>query len=328
MLMSTTSTVEPPAKRRREEDKDSDAEVSITRSPEYWFDDGNIILQVESTQFCVAKSVLSMHSLVFRDMFRLPLPVDEPTVENCPVVILSGDCTQDWNHLLGAMYTKRCFPTEPPTIEFIAAVLRLSKKYDIPHFRQDCVTRLKMEVPTTFERWEDWGAEPADKPYIKHHKDGILFLIVSLAREVGLHSVLPIAYYCIVAREGYHYMPRLLDETELDWNLVDRHTCQCLQGYVKLIELQARTTSVLLKPSGCRIPKHCQPALKDIVIATFKHYPTVLEARDWGDEMCDHCRCKAKEIVEDSRKECWEKLPSMFGLPNWEDLKSLDLSLE
>ena len=66
-----------------------------------------------------------------------------------------------------------------------------------------------MEVPTTFERWEDWGAEPADKPYIMHHKDGILFLIVSLAREVGLHSVLPIAYYCIVAREGYYYMPRV-----------------------------------------------------------------------------------------------------------------------
>lgn len=95
----------PPAKRRRTDDADA-PEIPLLRSTEYWFDDGNIILQVESTQFRLTKSMLSMHSTVFRDMFMMPLPADEPTVENCPVVVLSGDSPQDWIHLLGAMYPK------------------------------------------------------------------------------------------------------------------------------------------------------------------------------------------------------------------------------
>lgn len=91
----------PPTKRRRTGDA---TETPLVRSTEYWFYDGNIILQVESTQFRLAKSVLSMHSSVFRDMFMVPLPADERTVENCPVVILTGDTAQDWTCFLGAIY--------------------------------------------------------------------------------------------------------------------------------------------------------------------------------------------------------------------------------
>ncbi|KAJ7366518.1 hypothetical protein DFH08DRAFT_834681 [Mycena albidolilacea] len=69
-------------KRRRIDDGDA-SETPLVRSTEYWFDDGNIILQVESTQFRLTKGLLSMHSTVFRDMFMIPLPADEPTVENC-----------------------------------------------------------------------------------------------------------------------------------------------------------------------------------------------------------------------------------------------------
>jgi hypothetical protein len=50
--------------------------------------------------------MLSMHSTVFRDMFMMPLPADEPTVENCPIVVLSGDTAQDWTLLLGAIFPK------------------------------------------------------------------------------------------------------------------------------------------------------------------------------------------------------------------------------
>jgi hypothetical protein len=94
----------PPATPRRTDD--NSAEKPIVRSKEYWFDDGNIILQAESTQFRLTKSMLSLHSSVFRDMFMMPLPPDEPTIENCPLVILSGDTAQDWIHLLGVMYPK------------------------------------------------------------------------------------------------------------------------------------------------------------------------------------------------------------------------------
>ncbi|KAF7297680.1 BTB domain-containing protein [Mycena kentingensis (nom. inval.)] len=93
----------PPTKRRRE---DENAEEPITGSSDYWFDDGNIILQAESTQFRVAKSMLTKHSSVFRDMFTVPTPAGEPIVEGCHVVFLPGDTAKDWTHLLSVMYSR------------------------------------------------------------------------------------------------------------------------------------------------------------------------------------------------------------------------------
>lgn len=52
---STTSTISPTA----------------TRHPDLWFRDGNIVLATHTLLFRVHKSILSMHSSVFRDMFEL-----------------------------------------------------------------------------------------------------------------------------------------------------------------------------------------------------------------------------------------------------------------
>ncbi|KAJ7037783.1 hypothetical protein C8F04DRAFT_1393452 [Mycena alexandri] len=42
-----------------------------------------------------------MHSSVFRDMFTMPLPPDEPTIENSPV-----DTLQNWLLFLEVLYPK------------------------------------------------------------------------------------------------------------------------------------------------------------------------------------------------------------------------------
>ncbi|CCM06578.1 uncharacterized protein FIBRA_08856 [Fibroporia radiculosa] len=41
---------------------------------EFWFEDGNIVLGVETTAFRVHRSLLSRSSDVFRDMFDIPQP--------------------------------------------------------------------------------------------------------------------------------------------------------------------------------------------------------------------------------------------------------------
>ena len=79
--------------------------VSPCRSPDFWFDDGSVVLHVESTQFRVHRSVLSANSEVFRGMFSLPQPttVDRDLVDGCPVVRLA-DKVVDWTHVLKALY--------------------------------------------------------------------------------------------------------------------------------------------------------------------------------------------------------------------------------
>nr|GAT43810.1 predicted protein [Mycena chlorophos] len=71
----------PPKRARLIPESDAGADTPVGRSNKYWFNDGSVILQVESThvQFRVSKGVLAMHSPVFRDMFSLPPPSNEPT---------------------------------------------------------------------------------------------------------------------------------------------------------------------------------------------------------------------------------------------------------
>jgi hypothetical protein len=72
-------------KRRR---TDEDGSPSITRS-ELWLSDGNLVIQADSTQFRVHRSVLSMHSNILKDCFGIPQPEEQETVEGCPVVRMS-----------------------------------------------------------------------------------------------------------------------------------------------------------------------------------------------------------------------------------------------
>ena len=75
----------------------------IIRS-KYWFDDGNIILQAENTQFRVHRSLLSNQSVVFSDMFSMPQPMAlDPLVDGCPVVFLS-DKADDLELVMAIFY--------------------------------------------------------------------------------------------------------------------------------------------------------------------------------------------------------------------------------
>ena len=64
---------------------------------------GDIILQAESTQFRVNRDILAKHSSVFQDLFLIPQPPNEGTVEGCPIVQLS-DSAIDLQLLLTAFY--------------------------------------------------------------------------------------------------------------------------------------------------------------------------------------------------------------------------------
>lgn len=85
---------------------DTELSQSITRS-DIWFDDGSIVIQAEQTQFRVHRSVLAANSSVFKDLFAVPQPPDEPTVEGCPVVHLS-DTAADVTYIVQALYLRGC----------------------------------------------------------------------------------------------------------------------------------------------------------------------------------------------------------------------------
>ncbi|KAJ7188799.1 hypothetical protein C8R46DRAFT_934918 [Mycena filopes] len=322
----------PTAKRRRTDSNMDEAQPSpLVRSTEYWFDDGNIILQVESSQFRIAKSVLSRDSSVFRDLFTLPLPADEPTIEGCPIVVLSGDTAQDWTLFWGVIYPKS-YLGEPPRLSLLSAMLRLSKKYDFPLFREDCVRRLKGEFPTTLQgfdsvasQWTFFYNEPGNQYTCVD--------VLALSRELGLHSVLP-ALYAGILRAGA-CMLKVLDINDKSLHINDR--LAVLLGHANLLKLQSTTTLSWLnfdaKPphiplEDCSSPKRCTDALKAISREISFPHPKICIFRAWDVKwqanLCKPCRNKAKEVFAAGRETCWQQLPAAFGLPSWEDLKALD----
>nr|GAT55194.1 predicted protein [Mycena chlorophos] len=234
--------------------------MEVQRSSEYWFDDGNIVLQAEQTQFRVTKSMLAMHSTVFRDMLTIPLPPDEPVVDGCPIVFLPDDKPEDWKHLLDAMYPKSWAQSQNPTLDVIHSILRLSRKYDVPAFRQECIRRLKLEFPSTFEGLEAvWGAWKHIEMDPGRGDINTVFQLINLSREFGLPSLLPLACYIVAASSSKEAMQRVSDGTSVPpLSVADQLICW--KGHVELIKRGAMSKMAWLEAIGaedsdCQHPK-------------------------------------------------------------------------
>jgi hypothetical protein len=69
-----------------------DTARTSVQSQQFWFEDGNIVLEVEGTLFRIHRSIMGKHSKVFKDMFSIELPSagpDQPcTPDGCPIVSL------------------------------------------------------------------------------------------------------------------------------------------------------------------------------------------------------------------------------------------------
>lgn len=100
-IMNNDSESARHAKRART-DVDDAPPLAPTRS-DIWFEDGNVVLQAENTQFRVHRGVLTKSSEVFRDMFAIPQPA---TVDECPLVHLA-DTAEQVQWVLKALYGDR-----------------------------------------------------------------------------------------------------------------------------------------------------------------------------------------------------------------------------
>jgi len=112
--MDAATDSQPPRKRSRISEIDEshasglhgDSNPQVTRSTDYWFSDGSIVLQAEWTQFRVHRSTLALYSSVFRDMFEIPQPDNcEPMVDGCVLVHLP-DSRDEITEMLASLYNR------------------------------------------------------------------------------------------------------------------------------------------------------------------------------------------------------------------------------
>ncbi|KAF8201184.1 hypothetical protein K438DRAFT_1821537 [Mycena galopus ATCC 62051] len=327
-MAETSSTSEaPPAKRQRVE------EERLTRS-DIWHDDGSLVLQVESTLFRVHWTILCMHSTFFRDMRDLPQPVDLPSIEGCPVIELH-DSLEDVKHLLDALYNPHIFNQEKLSFPFIAALVRLGRKYDFKNLLEVAVQRLSYENPTTFEKYEALTQVHANgrimyTTQVIVPQQDIIFDVLTLARENNLFAILPSAYL----RAIVFYSPELIFDGIPSRNgstvtLSSADQRLSILGNQRVLEAQWEHAGFLAwigvdTPSpGCTDHDGCTRRKKLILQRLIQKAVSVapfLLAKERG--LCLSCLIAHSQVMTEARKEIWKNLPSFFDLPPWNELKN------
>ncbi|KAJ7816951.1 hypothetical protein B0H14DRAFT_2374338 [Mycena olivaceomarginata] len=270
----------------------------ITRS-EIWYEDGNVVLQAESKQFRVHWSILTGQSSFFKNLQGLPQPDENQLcVDGCPVVELP-DSVVDVEYLMKGLYLP---------FALHRALIRLGRKYAFRDLLDFAVARLTYENPTTIEAYD--ALLDSDRKYTPTRivkSPGLLFDTITLARENGIMSVLPCAFYRILRRFEtlFDHIPRN-DGTLAALSSADLY--RCVRARDRLLQAQFRPGYTCAwyrswtPSSECKTPK-----------------------RDRKLQLCTDCKESVRALVDAGRARMWDELPGFFELPPWDKLKLSDL---
>ncbi|KAJ7782683.1 hypothetical protein B0H16DRAFT_1297340 [Mycena metata] len=303
----------PPAKRQRTED------ASITRSS-IWYKDGSVVLQAHNTQFRVHWGLLSQHSTFFRDLEDLPQPPEQPAVDGCPVIELPDD-EVDVEHLLKALYDPMFLLQKALPFPVIVAFLRLGRKYEFRDFFNTALERLTSENPTTLKAYDALRVDGKYDPTCIVPYPGVLYDILTLAREQKILSVLPCAYYRALTKHSrlFDGIPRG-DGTVASLDFVDQRRCTLSRETILKKQFMPGYTLGWLQnwefdEDDCAKPSKCASKR----VQGQERYLLALNVRALAPDhhisgLCSGCKRHREESNQAGRQKMWEALPAMFNL--------------
>jgi len=310
----------------------------LPRSEDLWLHDGNIVLATQDFAFKVYRGILEHHSVVFRDMFSLPQPPNQETLDGHLVVVLPDD-TDDVVCMLSALHfggKKYFYADVPIPFATVSAMLRIGMKYEIANLRDEGIRLLQHCFPSSFPKlkppkdmFTDFpGHEEAmsGRP-LEVHPEVLMITqdamaVVDLAERFNLQNLLPVAfYYC--AQCTHDQMVQGVVEKR--WSL--RALVTCLDGMTSLRQTNISNIKALL--SGelshlCDTEEECHSILRDVVydLSTDSVLTAPLPLEPWADRIscyriCDPCGEHLKEEHEGCRRATWNILGEYFGVSPW-----------
>ncbi|KAF7297745.1 hypothetical protein MKEN_01398100 [Mycena kentingensis (nom. inval.)] len=218
-----------------------------------------------------------------------------------------------------------------PTVKQVAAILRLSKKYDIAAFRQRCLQLLKYDFPITFPKYSMAYKSlfSAKIAYAGPLPVSVALVeVINLAREAGLYSILPAAFYRFL---NFTRLGEFSNQIMQALSLADQVVC--LQGHARMTDTYARTPLSWLDGipcEDCTDDGDCYAARNEMIRELGTDNTSILhhffENWDevWDDHFCKHCVVNAKQEHHHQVQYYWKLLPGYFNLPPWEELVKMD----
>jgi len=312
----------------------------VRRCEDLWFDDGSVILRAENLLFKVYGGILSTQSTIFKDLFTLPQPSDggDEIYDGCPVVRLH-DQANTMHHFLKILHDWNYM--ESSNIESQPAVLAdifiLSMKYEVFSLRDRCLAFLSTHFPSSLQDLQKIHAHSSSALQSPWRTLSVQYTVANAARVTDALILLPISLLgCCAApiekivhgtqinkRTSASPGPLLLEPVNRNAVLIARPK----------IALFARRnvfgfTFFIADVPGCRSSSQCREMRQQCAISAESEdgwiNPFANDYIQWLEErLCLACLNKAKVENEKGRNELWTKLPGFFGLPDWDQLRTL-----
>ncbi|KAL1709943.1 hypothetical protein EV121DRAFT_193714 [Schizophyllum commune] len=305
----------------------------ITRDPDLWFEDGNLVIQVTPRLFRLHRGILAAHSNFFRNMADFPASQEQSTYDGVPLVILHDDNALDAGHLFKAIYIFDYFSSPPArvTSEAIEGVLRLAHKYDALSLRRCALRHLSVTCVTELDKL----TSTPDRTYPDPHSMlPEMKTIIGLAHEVQAEWLLPMAYYHASA----NYSAKGLDRTE-EWLhrprlLPHDDVLNCVTGIAALRRefplFMFTKTTLGCKTDVCprkRLKGFSSEDLRDFEAGPLTYFTAWVngtldgDAKSDLDDLCNVCLLDLRARYNAWLEVVWNRFPSMFDLPDWEKLR-------
>ncbi|RIA97023.1 BTB/POZ domain-containing protein [Glomus cerebriforme] len=123
------------------------------KHPIHYYDDGDILLKAENTSFLLHKSILSLSSEFFKDLFKLSKPSANENVKfvenkssdtSIPTIELHGETSESIERMLSFIYPNSYVKV---TWDNVEDFLRLSDKFMINKITKHCGDFLYENIP-------------------------------------------------------------------------------------------------------------------------------------------------------------------------------------
>lgn len=211
-------------------------------------------------------------------------------------------------------------------MDAVAAIVRLSHKYQIDHLLAQGLALLMEQYTDYFETWNT-----ADRALPIAARDVDAITAINIARLTNTPSLLPLA--CLTAsRAGVGMLRGCVRDGRVVERLAFSDIERVLNGRAAWSEASSKAIARVFAPDdvsvGCLERRRCMRILASMAGALDsildKMYKSTMvyvwasefdeEDEDTGCKLCDSCRdmVDARELEE--RKRLWNELPAMFNL--------------
>lgn len=204
----------------------------------------------------------------------------------------------------------------------------MGQKYQIDAVLSEGLRRLYYEFPVELA---DYDINDNWSRISKEGGNDILMDIANLAREQNLLSILPLALHCCSSEEYSDAIAKGIkreDQTVATLSPVNERAVWAASH--PLLRIQTTTTYAWLlafrSDDSCADEDDCENARAHIARRSFFPVSTQHDClspwdEDWEEDLCSACVSKAQTIHSAGRQSYWNQLPSIFDLPDWEELK-------